>query len=116
MGVCYKSATVWQFAGNVLLILKILIPIVLIILGTIEFGKATISSDEKAMRTTAMKLLKKILIGVAIFFIPTLIRIVFYMVVSFDDEMRNEFENCVTCLTNPSNGCDTSYRGEIFKK
>ena len=115
MGVCYKSATVWQFVGNVITVLKILIPIILIVIGTIEFGKAAISSDEKAMKTSGMKLLKKALIGVAIFFIPTIIRIAFYMVGSFSDEMRNEFENCVKCLTDTKN-CDTSYTGEIFKK
>lgn len=116
MSVCYKNASLLQFIGNIILIAKILIPIILIVIGSVEFGKAAISSDEKAMQSSGVRLLKKALIGVSIFFIPTIIRIAFYMVGSFSEEMRAEFENCVTCLTDPNNSCDTSHEGEIFKK
>ena len=45
MGFCYKTATVWQMIGKFLFILKILVPIVIIVLGTIDFGKAVLSND-----------------------------------------------------------------------
>ena len=66
MDFCYKTATVWQMVGKFLFILKILIPILIIVLGMIDFGKSAISSDDKAMQKSAMSLVKRIIIGIAI--------------------------------------------------
>lgn len=115
MEFCYRTATVWQMVGKFLFILKILIPIVIIVLGTIDFGKSVISNDDKAIMNSSKKLLNKILIGIAIFFVPLIINIVFGMIGSFSEEMKNDYVNCVSCLTDPYNNCDTSYQGEIFK-
>jgi len=49
MEFCYKTATVWQMVGKLIFILKILVPIIIIVLGTIDFGKAVISNDDKAV-------------------------------------------------------------------
>ena len=43
MEFCYKTATVWQMVGKLIFILKILVPIIIIVLGTIDFSKAVIS-------------------------------------------------------------------------
>ena len=40
---------VFQVIGYVIYIIKILVPIIIILLGMIEFGKATITKDEKAI-------------------------------------------------------------------
>lgn len=116
MGFCYKTATVWQMIGKFLFILKILVPIVIIVLGTIDFGKAVLSNDDKAIMNSSKKLLTRIVIGIAIFFVPLIINLVFNMIGSFSEEMKNDYTNCVTCLTDPYNTCDTEYHGEIFKK
>ena len=116
MNFCYKTATIWQMVGKLIFILKILIPIVIIVLGVIDFGKSAISSDEKAMQKTGKTLLTRIIIGVCIFFVPLIVKIIFDMVGQFSDEMKKDYINCVNCLTSPYNNCDTSYQGEIFKK
>lgn len=116
MNFCYKTANIWQLVGQALFILKILIPIAIIVLGMIDFGKAVISSDDKAVKNSSMKLLKRIVTGVCIFFIPLIIKIVFSMVSLISDEMRKNYNNCIECLTDPYNKCDTSYNGNIFKK
>ena len=38
------------------------------------------------------------------------------MVAGFNEDIKNDYENCVVCLTDPYNECDTSYKGEIFTK
>ena len=116
MDFCYKTASTWQFVGQLLFILKIMVPIVIIVLGSIEVGKAVISNDDKAIKNASSKLLKRIVAGICIFFIPLLIQIIFSMISLISDEMRNDYNNCVNCLTNPYNKCDTSYTGNIFKK
>lgn len=116
MEFCYKTATVWQMVGKLIFILKILVPIIIIVLGTIDFGRAVISNDDKAVSKASKSLLTRIIIGVCIFFVPIIINIIFNMISGFNEEMKKDYTNCVTCLTNPYNGCDTSYKGEIFKK
>lgn len=113
---CYKTADVWQFVGKALFILKILIPIAIIVLASIDLGKAVISSDEKTIKNASSKLLKRFIAGVCVFFIPSIIQIVFSMISLVSKDMQKDYMNCVNCLTDPYNNCDTSYEGEIFKK
>lgn len=113
MDFCYKTAKIWQIVGYALVILKMLIPIIIIILGMIDFGKAVISSDDKIIKDSAIHFAKRLIAGVTIFFVPTIIRVVFNYIGEFTDTMRSDYMVCVNCLTNPDD-CDTSYRGEIF--
>ena len=113
---CYKTADVWLIVGKALFILKILIPIAIIVLASIDLGKAVISSDDKAIKSAGSKLLKRFIAGVCVFFIPTIVQIVFSMISLISEDMKNDYKNCVNCLTDPYNNCDVSYEGEIFKK
>ena len=58
-----------QIVGYILYIAKILVPLILIILGTIDFAKATISSDDKAPKDALAALVRRIIIAVIIFLI-----------------------------------------------
>ena len=110
---CADTANIWRTVGYFLLVFKIVIPIILIILGMIDLGKAVISSDDKVIKDSAIHFAKRLIAGVAIFFVPTIIRVVFNYIGEFTDTMRSDYMVCVNCLTNPDD-CDTSYRGEIF--
>ena len=111
---CYKTANIWQIIGYVFLILKIIIPLILIILGIIDVGKAVISSDEKIIKDGVFSLLKRIIAGIIIFFIPTIISVIFSFIGGFNEEIQQDFGNCFDCLTNPNGKCDTSYDDGIF--
>jgi len=52
------------------------IPIILIVLGSIDLGKAVMSSDEKEMKGATGKLMKRVIAAVVIFFIPWLVNLV----------------------------------------
>lgn len=112
---CYKTANIWSIIGNAILILKILIPIVIIVLGAIDFGKVIVSSDDKAVKKSLVTLTKRVVVGVVIFFVPTLINFVFSLISGFSS-LESDYMNCVNCLTSPNNLCDTSYQGEIFNQ
>lgn len=116
MNFCYKTATTWQFIGQMLFILKILIPIVIIVLGSIDLGKAVVLSDDKAIKSASSKLLKRVVLGIIIFFVPLIIKFIFSMISFVSEDMRNDYMNCIDCLTDPYNNCDTSYEGNIYKK
>ena len=46
MGFCANTANIWQVVGYVLLAFKIVIPILLIIFGMLDLGKAVIASKD----------------------------------------------------------------------
>lgn len=54
-------------------IIKIVVPILLIVLGTIDFGKAIFVNDEGEMKKAQTKFIKRLIIAVAFFLVPTLI-------------------------------------------
>ena len=61
-------------------ILQIGIPIILIVLGTLDLGKAVISSDDKNVKEAQSKLIKRCIYARLVFFIVTLVSLLFTMV------------------------------------
>ena len=104
-GFCAQTADLWQFLGIVLLIFKIVIPVILIVLGMIDLGKAVISSDDKAISTSVKHLAKRIIAAIVIFFIPTIISAIFYLVQSFKADAAADYEVCRQCITHPRTKC-----------
>ena len=90
----------FQVIGYILIILKILVPIIIIILGIIEFGKAALSGDEKANTTSFKTLMMKIITGIMIFFIPTVLDFALSMVQGTKD-VALKYEGCTTCMIDP---------------
>lgn len=115
MEFCKSTASIWQLVGYALFILKIVIPIILIILGIIDFSKAAISSDDKMIKDAAISFLKRAIAAVAIFFIPTIIDVCFNLIAGVSESLKDDLGNCITCITNPGGKkCDTSNSKGIF--
>ena len=95
-----SSLKVFQVIGYLLIIAKIIVPIILIILGSITFAKAALSNDEKSTKDAAGMLGKKIIIGLTIFFIPGILDFGLSLVSGVSGTMQ-KFENCTNCIFNP---------------
>lgn len=105
---CAKTAVIWQIVGWVVLIVKIVIPMLLIILGVVDFSKAAISGKDDETKKSLTSLMWRAVSAVVIFFIPTLVTLVMGLVANFKDSgAQADFEVCKTCILNPSS-CDTS--------
>lgn len=61
-------------------ILQIGIPIILIVFGTIDLGKAVIASDEKQVKEAQSKLIKRCIYAIVVFFIVTIVQLLTSMV------------------------------------
>lgn len=108
-GFCADSANIWQVVGYVLLIFKIVIPILLIILGMIDLGKAVVASKDDEIKKSIKSLMWRAIAAVVIFFVPTLISLIMGLVSNFGDSgAKSDFEICRTCISNPRDGskCD----------
>lgn len=58
---------------EVFLWVKIAVPIILIIMCTIDFGKAVINNDKDALAKATSNVVKRCIVAVVIFFLPTII-------------------------------------------
>lgn len=67
-------------------LVQIGIPIVLIVMGTIDLGKAVISSDDKEVKAAQGRLIKRILYAAVIFFMTVIVSLVFNIVAQANDE------------------------------
>lgn len=61
------------------------IPIILILMGTIDLGKAVVSSDDKEIKASTGRLVKRIVYAVVIFFMVTIVSLVMSIISKADD-------------------------------
>lgn len=54
-------------------IIQIGIPIILILMGTLDLGKAVLSSDDKEIKGSTGRLVKRAVAAVAVFFVTTIV-------------------------------------------
>ncbi len=65
---------------SVLGLLQIGVPILLIIMGAVDLGKAVMSNDDKEIKGATGKLIKRAIAAVAVFFAVTIVNIVMGLV------------------------------------
>ena len=87
-------------------ILQIGIPIILIVLGTLDLGKAVISSDDKAVKEAQSKLIKRCIYAILVFFIVTLINLLFSMVGTIAGDDAPGLQSWSACWSNPDGGSE----------
>ena len=104
---CAGTANIWKLVGQVLLIFKIVIPLVLIIWGMKDLGTAVIGSKEDDIKKAITHLAMRAIAAVVIFFIPTIIGFIFSIVDGFSD-VEGEYEICKDCIVYPNSNCNTN--------
>ena len=64
-----------NFLKMILNILKILIPIILIVLGTLDFVQAILAQDDSGIKKAQSKFVKRLIIAVIVFLIPSVLKV-----------------------------------------
>ncbi len=78
-------------------LIQIGIPILLIVFGTIDLGKAVISSDDKEIKAAQGRLIKRCIYAAAVFFVTTLVTLLMNIVAKGADESENNTTSWATC-------------------
>lgn len=86
---------------NIIDLIKIATPIILIILGMLDFGKAVAASDEKQMKDASSKFIRRAIAAVVIFFVIAIVQFVFNEVVSDNKGAMGCFDCFITGDCNP---------------
>ena len=79
IGFCMSTANIWQIVGIVLLVFKIVIPILLIVWGMLDLGKAVVAAKDDEIKKATKSLAFRAVAGILIFFIPTLVSVIIEM-------------------------------------
>ena len=85
----------FRVTRRVINIIKILVPLVLIILGSIELTKVVMSGDQNQINKSVKTLIGKVIIGILIFFIPTIVNLFVNLV---PKKSQSSFYNCSACF------------------
>ena len=94
---CGELEPLINFLKSVLSIIQWGIPILLIIMGSIDLGKAVLASDDKEIKGATSKLIKRAIAAIAIFFIPMLVNMVVGMVASDGADTGEPGANFIDC-------------------
>ena len=97
---CTESKPIWRFIGNIINILQIAIPVIIVLLGTIDLGKAVMAGEDKKIKEAQKMLLMRLIYGVAIFFIVVIVQIIFGLVA---DQGASTSSTCFACVASPGN-------------
>ena len=96
---CGKLKEPLKFIGNIVLVVKILIPIIIIAFGMIDFFRAIIGSKDDEIKKSTRSLIFRIIAGVVIFLLPTLVSFIFSLIDSWAN-IEGEFNACQKCVLN----------------
>ncbi len=84
-----------QFIKNgIFPVIQIVIPIALIVMGSIDLGKAVLSSDDKEIKAATGKLAKRAIAAVAVFFVVTMVSLLMGMFGNTELGSQNAWSAC----------------------
>ena len=87
--------SVFGVVGNIISFIKIAVPIILILMGSIDLTKAVMASKDDDIKKAQSTLIKRAIIGVVIFFIPTIVTLLLNLI------NQNSDNACMSCITSP---------------
>lgn len=93
-----KVQNTLMFLGKILFIIKIIVPILLIVFGAIDFGKSIASSNQDSLSKAAKMLVIRVICGLVIFFIPTIVNFAFELV----GHGNTSYNECRICIFQPN--------------
>ncbi|MCR5787838.1 MAG: hypothetical protein K6G37_01985 [Bacilli bacterium] len=97
-----------RIVRTVIDIAKVVAPLIIIIVSSIKFGKAAVGGDQNALQDASKYFIKKIILSVVIFLVPTAINLVTDLVYESPNinDKSAKFGYCVTCLSGSKTSCD----------
>jgi len=94
-------ATLWPLISliknGIIPLIQIGIPIILIVLGMLDLGKAVMASKEDEIKSAQKLLIKRCIYAVAIFFVVLIVQLVFGLLSNAGSEYEDQGNNWLEC-------------------
>lgn len=95
---------VLSFVGYLLFFVKLLVPFLIILMGTMDYYKAITSEKTDDLSKQTQKFIKRVILGIIVFFVPAILN-TFMSLLSDRSNTVSIYEKCVSCALDPIN-CD----------
>ena len=93
---------VMRFVGYIIMFIKLFVPLIIIGQGVFIFYNVVKAGKEDELKKCVQTLGKRILVGIIIMLLPTIIDITLSTVKDWTD-YQGEYETCTECLFHPNN-------------
>lgn len=88
---------------TVFLLLQFCVPIGIIVMGSLDFVKAVSASDADKIKKSQKRFVSRLITGALVFFVFVVVK----LVINIADNSSSDFSNCLNCLINTGDGCNT---------
>ncbi len=89
----------------IILIIQIVIPILLVIFGSIDFLKAVVAQKDDEIKKGQQTFIKRIIAAVIVFFVVAIVRLVVSFAADKDD--KDTILDCFNCFLDGSESCSS---------
>ncbi len=94
-GLCSSLAPALRIVGVVYKGIQIIVPILLIIVGMLDFAKAVTEKNEDKIKEAQKKLISKAVAAVCVFLVTVIVGVLMTLV------GNEEYKKCLPCVTHP---------------
>lgn len=98
----YIPSALPYFTNNLYKVVKWLVPIILILMGTIDFVRAVISQDENSMKSSTNRFIRRLIAAVVIFFVLAIVQFIISVV---NASGKSDLTECIDCFINDNDEC-----------
>lgn len=98
---CHDFAKILRLGGYIIFLVKILVPLILIFKASINLVSVVTSGKQEELRKQASKIMVSVIAGIIIFFIPTIINVIFGFVSQYNDNITEDSKVCSACVFEP---------------
>lgn len=95
---CSGLSSTFIFIGHIVRLAKILIPIIIIGFGMLDFFKAVTGSKDDEIKKSLRSLIFRTISGVCIFFLPMIIELIFSWVSGWSTSYEGTYKECFKCI------------------
>lgn len=95
-GFCNDTKDIWELLGLVVRILQFVIPVIIILLGTIDLAKAVMAGKDDEIKNAQKMFIKRLIYGVVVFFVVLIVQAVFGLIGKASDSTASK---CFTCVS-----------------
>jgi heme/copper-type cytochrome/quinol oxidase subunit 2 len=96
---CDNTAQLWSLLGTFITVIKIVIPILLIIFGMLDMGKAVTGGKDDEIKKSAASFGRRVAGAVLVFFIPSIVGIVMAIIADSKVEGTTDYCSCIKYAT-----------------
>lgn len=87
----------------IILIIQIVVPVLLVVFGSIDFLKAIIAQKDDEIKKGQQTFIKRLIAGIIVFFVIAVVKLVISFAAGDDDEQKETILNCANCFFNGAN-------------